>query len=483
MDVRYVLGLSLLFQFASAVLAFRLVRVTGGRWAWGLIASAIALMALRRSITEYRVFSGDVAESANLTEEWVALVISVLLLGGLASISPFFASIRRSEAALQESQSRLFAIFENVADGIITINEQGVVQSTNRAAEEMFGYKFGKMVGENVSRLMPAPDRKRHDDYLRRYLQTGVRRIIGQRRELVGQRKDGSTFPMDLHISEVRLARGRLFAGIVRDITERKKAEEQFRRQQLELASVSRMTTIGGLATAIAHELNQPLTAIVNYAKGTCLRYSGDEERAPDRREVTHVMERIAAQGLRAGDIIKGLRKLVEKAEPKRSTCDIIEVIDEVIQLLRADARFHAAIVEVSAADNLRLVLVDRIQIQQVLVNVVHNAVEAMAGATTPHRRVVITANAAGVNSVEVTVQDSGPGLDADLLERVFDPFFSTKSNGLGIGLSISRSIIEAHGGRLTASVKPHQGTTFRFTLPVADGADQHGVEADRICG
>ncbi|MCH7885972.1 MAG: PAS domain S-box protein [Planctomycetes bacterium] len=483
MEVQFVLVLSILFQFASTVLAIRLVRVTGGQWAWAVIAFAFGLMALRRTIGGLRVFSSDVAVQANLAEECVALTISVLILWGLTSIAPFFTSIQRSEATLQESQSRLFAILENVADGIITINEQGVIQSINRAAESMFGYTSGELVGENVSRLAPSPDREQHNGYLRRYLETGVGRIIGQRREIVGQRKDGSIFPVDIHVSESPLPRGRLFVGIVSDITQRKKAEEQLRRQQVELAAVSRMTTIGGLATAIAHELNQPLTAIVNYAKGSCLRFSAGEETAPNRREVAKVMELIADQGLRAGEIIKSLRKLVGKAEPKQSTSDINEVIDEVIQLLRADARFHGSIIEVSVADNLPLVLVDRIQIQQVLVNLVHNAVEAMAGAATPDRRVLITANAAGGNAVEVAVQDSGPGLDADLLARIFDPFFSTKSEGLGIGLSISRSIIEAHGGSLTASANIHQGMTFRFTLPVADGVNQHGVEADRICG
>lgn len=482
MEVQLVLVLSILFQFASAVVAFRLVRVTGGQWAWAVIAFAFGLMAIRRTIGGLRVFSSDVAVQANLTEECVALMISVLILCGLASISPFFASIRRSEAALRESQSRLFAVLENVADGIITINEQGVIQSVNRTANEMFGYESGELVGENVKWLMPNPYREEHDGYLQRYLETGVMRIIGQRRELVGNRKDGSTFPVDLHVSEVQLPNGRLFAGIVSDISIRKKAEEQRRRQQVELASVSRMTTIGGLATAIAHELNQPLTAIVNYAKGSCIRFSNIEERALDRGEVAQVMERIADQGLRAGTIIKGLRKLVGKSEPKRSTCDINEIIDEIIDLLRADARFHAATIDVLNAYNRHPVLVDKVQIQQVLVNLVHNAVQAMAEIETANRLVLIEAGTSGDNAVEVAVRDFGPVCSADLLERIFDPFFSTKSEGLGIGLSISRSIIEAHGGRLTASANTHRGTTFRFTLPNADGADQNGIESDRIC-
>ena len=168
---------------------------------------------------------------------------------------------------------------------------------------------------------------------------------------------------------------------------------------------------------------------------------------------------------------IKGLRKLVAKSEPKRSSCDINEIIDEVIDLIRADARFHAATIEVLNAYNRHPVLVDKVQIQQVLVNLVHNAVQAMADIETANRLVLIEASTSGDNAVEVAVRDFGPVCSADLLERIFEPFFSTKSEGLGIGLSISRSIIEAHGGRLTASANTHRGTTFRFTLPNADGA------------
>jgi len=367
-----------------------------------------------------------------------------------------------------EREALLRAILETSPDGLITIDEGAVIRSFNPAAERMFGYRAEEVVGRNVSCLMPAPFRDQHDTYVTRYLETGEARIIGIGREVLGQRKDGTIFPLDLAVGEVHEHGTRLFAGFVRDISARHEAARRLHDLQTELLHVSRLSAMGEMASALAHELNQPLTAIMNYIRA-CRRMlgAGETERLPRALEL---MDKTVDQAARAGQIIQHLRRFIASGETERSLEPLSEVVEEAarLALIGASARGIAALFELER--DLPPVMIDKIQIQQVVINLVRNAVDVLADA--PRREITIRTRRPAPDWVEVTVSDSGPGLPAAVAERLFEPFVTTKPQGMGIGLSISHSIIEGHGGSLGASANPGGGTTFRFTLPVGDGAE-----------
>jgi two-component system sensor kinase FixL len=378
---------------------------------------------------------------------------------------------RQRGATLPGREALLQAIVATSPDGLITIDQTGVIQSFNPAAERMFGYSAEEVIGRNVACLMPSPYREQHDSYISRYLRTGDRRIIGIGREVQGQRRDGTTFPLELAVGEVRAEEGRIFAGFVRDVSARRLAEERLRELQAELVHVSRLSAMGEMASALAHELNQPLTAIINYAQATrrLLGGAGDERHAA----LLGLLDKTAQQASRAGEIIHRLRQFIAKGETERALADINAVVDEASGLALIGTTGKAIAVRRSFASNLSPVLMDKIQIHQVITNLIRNSVDALA--EVDRREIVISTSRSGANAVEVRVADSGPGLAPEVAARLFQPFVTTKPDGIGIGLSICRSIVDAHGGKLWASPNPGGGTTFHVMLPLAGGDGDGG--------
>jgi two-component system sensor kinase FixL len=369
-------------------------------------------------------------------------------------------AVRNVVEELRAGEAHLKSILDTVPDAMIVIDERGIMQSFSTAAERQFGWAQHDVIGRNVSMLMPEPYRTAHDHYLQRYLSTGERRIIGIGRVVVGERKDGSTFPMELAVGEMISGEQRFFTGFVRDLTERQAAERRLQDLQGELVHVSRLSALGEMASALAHELNQPLTAATNFMKG-CLVLA---KRDPiDRERLQDMISQGADQALRAGQIIRRLRDFVAKGEADRRLGHLPMVLEEAGALAMVGAKERSVRLRFEIDPGVDLVLADKVQIQQVALNLIRNAVEAMEGC--PRRELVVGARAIGQDMVEVWVSDTGAGITPEVAEQLFQPFMTTKAHGMGIGLSISRTIIEAHGGRIWVEPNPGGGAVFRFTL------------------
>ncbi|WP_322788889.1 sensor histidine kinase [Sphingobium herbicidovorans] len=328
--------------------------------------------------------------------------------------------------------------------------------------------------GSNVSMLMPDPYRSAHDDYLTRYYKTGEKRIIGKGRVVVGQRKDGSTFPLELAVGEMRVGGQRHFTGFIRDLTERQQAEARLQELQNELVHVSRLTALGEMASALAHELNQPLSAIANYLKGSRMLLTREE--VPLGR-VGEALERAGAEALRAGDIIRRLRDFVARGETERSVESLPKMVEEASALALVGAKEHGIRVQYDFSPEIDLVLADKVQIQQVVLNLIRNAVDAMTDVALPRRELLIGIEPTADNMAQVTVEDTGLGIDPEVADRLFQPFITTKRTGMGVGLSISRTIVEAHGGRIWAELREGGGALFCVTLPRVSEEDLNDGE------
>lgn len=366
---------------------------------------------------------------------------------------------------LRAREAHLQSILDTVPDAMIVINEAGAISSFSAAAERLFGYRANDVIGANVRKLMPAPYRDAHDGYLERYLATGERHIIGLGRIVVGERKDGSTFPMELSVGEVRSADSHFFTGFVRDLSERQVAETRLQELQAEVVHISRLSAMGEMASTLAHELNQPLTAIANYLRGAeRLVASASGESVPMAREA---LDKAAAQALRAGQIIRRLRDFVGRHESERRLENLAKLIEEASALALLGAKDHGIRVTFRLDPAADYVLADRVQIEQVLVNLMRNAVEAMLPGERREMTVATTSRADGF--IEISVADTGPGISPEIASQLFQPFVTTKAQGMGLGLSISRSIVEAHGGTIAAERNADGGTTFHFALKRAE--------------
>jgi two-component system sensor kinase FixL len=371
---------------------------------------------------------------------------------------------KQLEEALRTRESHLRSILDTVPDAMIVINGCGIMQFFSTAAERLFGYSEQEAIGKNVSELMPMPDRARHDGYLARYRSTGERHIIGIGRIVTGMRKDGTTFPMHLSIGEMQSEGVPYFTGFVRDLTEHQQTQARLQELQSELVHISRLSAMGEMASALAHELNQPLSAISNYMKGSrrLLADSAD----PNAPKIESAMDRAAEQAHRAGQIIRRLRDFVSRGESEKRVESLSKLIEEAGALGLAGARDQNIQLRFNLNPDFDLVLVDRVQIQQVLVNLFRNALEAMA--LSPRRELIVSNAEVADDMIEVSVSDTGSGFQDDVRANLFQTFFTTKETGMGVGLSISRSIIEAHGGRMWADNNAAGGAIFRFTLPAA---------------
>lgn len=371
---------------------------------------------------------------------------------------------KQVEEALRTREGHLRSILETIPDAMIVIDGHGIMQFFSSAAERQFGYTELEAIGQNVSMLMPNPDRSRHDGYLARYRSTGERHIIGIGRIVTGQRKDGTTFPMHLSIGEMQSGGMPYFTGFVRDLTEHQQTQARLQELQSELVHVSRLSAMGEMASALAHELNQPLAAISNYMKGSRRLLAASSD--PNRPKLENALDRAAEQAIRAGQIIRRLRDFVARGESEKRVESLSKLIEEAGALGLAGAREQGVRLRFNLDSRHDLVLVDRVQIQQVLVNLFRNALEAMAHSS--ERELIVSNAAVADDMIEIAATDTGHGFQDDVKQNLFRTFFTTKETGMGVGLSISRSIIEAHGGRMWAEANPSGGATFRFTLPAA---------------
>lgn len=369
---------------------------------------------------------------------------------------------KRIEEALRIRENHFRSILDTVTDAMVVINRHGIMQFFSSAAERQFGYTEPEAIGKNVSILMPEPDSGRHDGYLARYLSTGDRRIIGIGRIVTGRRKDGTTFPMHLTIGEMQSAGEPYFTGFVRDLTEQQQTQARLHELQSELVHVSRLSAMGEMASALAHELNQPLSAISNYMKGSRRLMTNP---ALNAAQIEAALDKAAEQAIRAGQIIRRLRNFVSREESEKRVESLSKLIEEAGALGLTGAREQGIMLRFNLDPTCDLVLADRVQIQQVLVNLFRNALEAMT--SSPRRELVVSNAKAADDMVEITVSDTGHGF-GDVAPKLFQPFFTTKKTGMGVGLSISRTIIDTHGGHMLAESNDAGGATFRFTLPAA---------------
>jgi two-component system sensor kinase FixL len=404
----------------------------------------------------------------NLDRGGIANVIVFVVVGtAIAGRGEWLLRVRRDAAAATADanarEAHLSSILNTVPDAMVVIDEAGVMQSFSTAAERLFGYSAAEAIGKNVKILMPQPYSRDHDGYLHRYLATGERRIIGIGRVVVGLRRDGSTFPMELAVGEMRSDDRRYFTGFIRDLSERQQTEARLQELQSELVHISRLTAMGEMASALAHELNQPLSAIANYLRGShrLLAERTDSESV----RLKDALEKAGDQALRAGEIIRRLRDFVARGETEMQVESLPKLVEEASALALVGAKQSGVRVRFDLDQRADRVFADKVQVQQVLLNLMRNAIEAMVEAGSPRREIAVATTLADGDMVATTVTDTGPGIAPDIAGKLFQPFITSKRHGMGVGLSISRTIIEAHGGELWVEPGAGGGTVFHFTL------------------
>jgi two-component system, LuxR family, sensor kinase FixL len=433
----------------------------------GLLATALSLLAALLIAGNF----GDPSGPEIVNGLAFAAIGSGIAWGGeLLQRSRLQASSSAQDTVSREAH--LQSILDTVPDAMIVIDECGAIHSFSAAAERLFGYGAADVIGRNIKMLMPSPYREHHDAYLARYLETGEKRIIGIGRVVVGERRDGSTFPMELSVGEMRSSNQRYFTGFIRDLTERQKTEARLQELQSELVHISRLTAMGEMASTLAHELNQPLSAIANYLKGSqrLLEDKSDERSAM----VRDAMDKAAGQAVRAGEIIRRLRDFVARGESERRVESVRKLVEEAGALALVGAKDRGIRIRFAFDPAVDLVLADRVQVQQVLLNLMRNAIEAME--ESPTRELVIGATPVDGELVEISIADTGPGIAPEMTVQLFQPFCTTKPHGMGVGLSISRTIVEAHGGQIGVAPNPGGGTVFRFTLRAVTQEDLNNV-------
>src|SRR5215471_16499110 len=428
-----------------------------GGWGPGLLATVMGLGAGVFFVADARQFV-----AADVVNGLVFALVGFAVSWRGAILYRFRRIAHTSTQDAEARSAHLQSILDSIPDAMVVINERGLIQSFSSAAERLFGFSAAEVLGKNVKILMPSPYREDHDGYIERYLRTSERRIIGIGRVVVGQRNDGSTFPMELAVGEMHVREQRFFTGFIRDLTERQQTEARLQELQSELVHMSRLTAMGEMASALAHELNQPLAAIANYMKGS--RRLLENRQDQGLGTLRDAMDKAADQALRAGDIIRRLRDFVSRGESERRIEDLKKLIEEASALALVGAKDKGIRVRFAFAPRLNYVLADKVQVQQVLLNLMRNAIDAME--TAPTRELVVATSPAPDNMIKISVADTGSGISPEVASQLFQPFVTTKSQGMGVGLSISRTIIESHGGSIAQRPNPGGGTVFFFTLP-----------------
>jgi two-component system sensor kinase FixL len=355
------------------------------------------------------------------------------------------------------------ALLDAAVDAIVVIDIQGSIITFNRAAERMFGYGSADVLGTNVGILMGQPNGSEHNQYLARYVETGRPHIIGKGREVEGRRANGEVFPISIAVGEAVDGEKRRFVGIVRDLSEQRAAEQSARALELRLAHVARFSLMGEMAAGIAHEINQPLSAIATYAQAGKRVL---QRPSPDIAMLAEICGKIDDQARRAGQVIENLRKFIRKQEIETQSLDVNRVVHDVLNLIEVDAHSEGIPLHLRLGDGLPRVRADAVQLQQVLLNLTRNSVDAMRGGLGKERGIIIETALGESGSVCIRVTDHGHGVSPQLGDNIFHPFVTTKREGLGVGLAISNTIVHSFGGTLGYSENPSGGAIFTVDLP-----------------
>ncbi|MFL5294773.1 MAG: sensor histidine kinase [Phenylobacterium sp.] len=425
-------------------------------------------------------FAGDGAAGLAVPER--ALRVGLFLLVGVA-VSAASALSRTAWAALHlraaqqaEREALLRASLDRAADATIAIDHEGRILTFSHAAEQLFGWKAEEVVGRNVRMLMPPSYAQAHDAYIDRYLATGDSRVIGAERQVAGLRKDGAEFPMDLKIHEVKVGAKRFFTGVVHDLSTLREAERRSDELRAQLTQVWSLNSMGEMASVLAHELNQPLSAVANYLRAARTLIAKLEL---DEDDLVDAVSRAGDQAVRAGEIIRTMRDLAARGGAERKPESLSGILGEIEFIIGLMVRDAGARVFYDLYRGPDIVLADRIQIQQLVVNLVRNAIDAVA--KFPNREIRISTKINEDGKFVTTVEDSVPGVDPNVMGRVFQPLSSTKPDGMGLGLSICSAIVENHGGRIWVECSPLGGAAFSFVLARAS-VDRDAVpRTDRV--
>jgi two-component system sensor kinase FixL len=379
---------------------------------------------------------------------------------------------------MSDSQSLAELLFERAPDAAIVIDDAGRIVRVNRQTEALFGYERAELLGQPVEGLLPVRFREAHALHVRGYLARPEIRRMGPGQQLFGLRRDGSEFPVELMLGPVAAQEGSFVLCTVRDATDRTRAEERAQLLEAELAYMGRVQIMGEMASGLAHELSQPLAAVINYTQG-CVRRLQNEGGAAD---ILEAMTRASAQAERAGKIIHQLRSMIRRGQPTLVPVDLNSLVNEVLALAQPEVRRGEVVLQLELAGEPLPVRADPIQIEQVILNLVRNSLEAMASVDRTRRTLTLRTARTEQDSHRLAILDTGGGLSEETKARLFTPFFSTKKQGMGLGLAISKSIIEAHRGQLWASTNPDGGAIFQFSLPrhQTDAANETNTDSLR---
>ncbi len=365
----------------------------------------------------------------------------------------------------QRADEKFRLAVEASPNGIVLVNREGRMVLVNAHAEKMFGYAREELIGQAVEMLVPERFRVEHLGRRAGFFAAPQPLAVGFGRELFARRKDGTIFPVEIGLNPIETGEETLVLAAIADITSRKRSEQELAQQRNQLTHLSRVNMLGELAGSLAHELNQPLTAVLSNAQAA-QRFLA--QNPPDLDEVREILTDIVAEDKRAGEVIHRLRLLLKKGEVQHQPLSVNEVVQDVLKLVRSDLVNQNFTAETELAPDLPVLHGDRVQLQQVLLNLVMNACDAMAGAARDHRQLTIRTHQAEDGSIHILVVDCGAGIASEKLDQVFEPFYTTKPHGMGLGLSVCRTIVAAHGGKLWATNNLEQGTTFHISLPVA---------------
>ncbi|MDP1664973.1 MAG: PAS domain S-box protein [Methylobacter sp.] len=428
--------------------------------------NALKICLTINNITERKQAQETIAYLNEKLEEKVRRQTSELIVSNL-SLMKKVEELRRSKHQLLEREAKLNSIFNASVEGIITIDTSGIIVSANAAVETIFGYKPEDLVGCSINKLIPSSPKDTGDCDL-----PYAEKMIGQIQEIEGLHKNGFAVPLDLSIAEFSVDNAPYFTHIVRDVSLRKRRERQDKEHLDELAHVTRLGLMGEMASGIAHEVNQPLSAISSY---TQVSINLIESENPDLVKLTEILYKTQQQALRAGRIVHRMREFVKSHAKHRSTADINTLIHEAVGLCIPDFRQNCIKLTFELENNLPPLYVDHVQIEQVIINLLRNSVDALKILPPKQpRHIAIHSRLTMDNSIQVRVKDNGPGLDAEQQQKILTPFYTTKADGMGMGLSISRSLIEAHDGTLHFNSQLGKGTTFYFILPIRRKSDEH---------
>lgn len=393
------------------------------------------------------------------TTRFYEVILQPAVVDGRREMMGSLVDVTEQTVALAETS----AILDTAVDGIVIIDERGTIQTFNQAASDLFGYSSDEVVGQSVNMLMTATDAHHHDGYLQKYLATGRASIIGIGRELVALTANGERVPIYLAVSDIQLDGRRRFAGIIRNLTEQHAAREALASQREKLAHVGRLSTMGEMTASIAHEINQPLTAISMYAQA-CIKLL-DRDGTTDK--VKEALEKLNTQSLRAGAVIERIQRFARAQESSKELVDVNELVADLLKLAESDARMHNIELELELASGLPPVFADPVQIQQVILNLIRNGIDAMNEIGCRNGRTILIESRMAGGNVELLVSDQGPGVADNQSDLLFTPFHTTKKEGMGMGLSICRSIISEHGGELRFRNNTGNGACFYFSLPI----------------